>query len=281
MLVAGERRGRGSAPPVREISVTEQPPPRLRTDRLLWGIVIVVGVLILYVALRDRLPGWMRLFSGASPRTVHATVMHTTARITIVPSVGMELGVEESAALALAAVRAVEDRMNAFDPESDVGRLNRAPVGAWVSVDPLTWRVVMEALRFHRLTDGAFDATVGPLMALYAFPNAPVEKLPSDEAVAETLARVGSDRIRYEREGMKLARTAEGMRLDLGGIAKGFAVDQAVRALAAVGVENALVEIGGEVRVMGRVPEQPDTFQQVGAQSPDRKSTRLNSSHYS
>ncbi len=269
MLVAMERCGRAPRrPPVREFIVSEQPRPRLRTDRLLWGVVIVVGLLILYVALRDRVPGWIRVFSGASPRTVHASVMHTTARITIVPSMGMKLGVEESAELALAAVRAVENRMNAFDPESDVGRLNGAPAGAWVSVDPLTWRVVMEALRFHCLTDGAFDATVGPLMGLYAFSNAPVDELPSDETVAEMLDRVGSDKIRYEREGMKLALTAEGMRLDLGGIAKGFAVDQAVRALAAVGVEHALVEIGGEVRVMGRVPEQPNTFQQVGAETP-------------
>jgi len=235
-----------------------------RQQRLLWIAVAFVGILIGYAYLRDH-PALGPLLLDARPYHDEIEVMHTVARLTIVPTRSMRMTPEEAAARALEAVRAVEQRMNAHDPQSDIGRLNDAPAGALVSVDPLTWGVMMEALRYHRLTGGAFDVTVGPLLALYRYENKPVTSLPPAQLVRETRARVGSDKILFEREGMKLGLRAADMRVDLGAIAKGFAVDQAMAALQDAGVENALVEIGGEIRLIGEVPlDEPNARQQIG-----------------
>ncbi|MCX7935209.1 MAG: FAD:protein FMN transferase, partial [Planctomycetota bacterium] len=134
------------------------------------------------------------------------------------------------------------------------GRLNRQAAGAWLEVNPLTWEVIMQALRLHRLTEGAFDITVEPLLRLYHYCQGEIAALPPAEEIAAARQRVGSDKILYEREGMRLGFKVDGMAIDLGGLAPGFAVDRAAAALTAVGIRQALVELGGEVRLLGNSP---------------------------
>ncbi|MBP5234005.1 MAG: FAD:protein FMN transferase, partial [Planctomycetes bacterium] len=151
-----------------------------------------------------------------------------------------------------AAVRRVEKRMSRFDPESDVSRFNAAAPGEMVAVDPLTWMALTEAMRVHVLSGGAFDPTVLPLLRLYDWGNREARHFPGDDAVAAARAVVGMDKIVWEREGMRVGKRVAGVQLDLGGVAKGLGVDLAAGCLAARGVRNAVVDIGGEQRVLGR-----------------------------
>ncbi len=179
-------------------------------------------------------------------------IMQSEARVCVVPGFGMAEGKRAAAQRALAAMREVERLMSKFAAASDIGRLNRQNAGSWVEVHPLTWQVVMQALRLHRLTEGAFDITVEPLLRLYHYSQGEVAELPSADDIAMALRRVGGDKLHYEREGMRLGFKVDGMSLDLGGLAPGFAVDRAAAALARAGVKDALVELGGEIRVLGK-----------------------------
>ncbi len=181
-------------------------------------------------------------------------VMTTRATVTVVPNAGMRVSREEAAERALAAIERVAELMGPAGEKSDIRRFNEAAPGEWVAVDPLTWRVLEEARRFHILSGGAFDITVGPLMKSYAWSLREEEALPSPERIAKARETVGMEKVKFAREGMRVAPARAGMRLDLGAIAKGFAVDQAIASLKADGVADALVEVGGEVRAIGRAP---------------------------
>ncbi len=195
-------------------------------------------------------------------------VMRTYARITIPEGEGFDLSPAELAREAEKAVRRVNDLMSPRGEASDIARLNSLAANEWREVDPLTWTVVMEALRWNRLTDGAFDPTIGPVKRLFRFDREETEKWPGEGELRQAKSRVGADKILFNREGMRLAFSQSGMTLDLGAIAKCFAVDQAAEVLIAHGVKNAVVDIGGELRVIGQKPGNPPAPWRTGIRNP-------------
>lgn len=210
--------------------------------------------------------GWLWRNNAAALREFET--MRTYARIIVPEGSGSSLTPTELADLAEQAVQEVNNLMSPFGETSDIRRLNQAGAGVWVEVSPATWTVVMEALRWHRLTGGAFDPTIGPLKRLFVFDRKETDAWPTPERLAEARARVGAEKLRFDREGMRLSWDVDGMTLDLGAIAKGYAADRAASVLVANGAQNALVDVGGELRVLGEKPEQPPTPWRVGVRDP-------------
>lgn len=139
-----------------------------------------------------------------------------------------------------AAVARVHSLMSYHQPESELSRLNRDAATGWQEVDPRTYRVIEAALQFAASSEGAFDPTVAPrLEALGYLPRFGAATTPG--ATWRDVEIEKGRRVRYHRA----------LRLDLGGIAKGYAVDQAVEALLAIGIENIIVNAGGDLRVAG------------------------------
>ncbi|MDR3210384.1 MAG: FAD:protein FMN transferase [Planctomycetota bacterium] len=237
-------------------------PPGSRSPRYL--LPILAAVLIGYFLARQ-VNGW-RIQSDGAERQF--SVMNTYARITIPPGHGSEKAAEELANLAEDAIRDVDRRMRPSGDASEIGRLNASDPGEWLDVSPATWTVVMESLRWHRLTDGAFDPTIGPIKRLFRFDKREITNWPSEEEVSTARERVGAEKLRFQREGMRLSWSRDGMTLDLGGIAKGYGVDQAIAALQEQGVSNALVEVGGEVRGLGQKSSQPPQPWRTGIMNP-------------
>ena len=207
-----------------------------------------LGAGLLGVALAPR---WLQ----GRPTVHRATtvVMGTVAEIAVVDGHDARAG----AALRAAAseLRRVEALMSRFDPASDVGRFNDARVGTRVPVSPETVSVVREAVEWARITDGAFDPTLASLTR--AWDPAVVSRPPS---------RVGLDAARRDARGWShLEWGTDGTRgwlvrgpgtaLDLGGIAKGWGIDRAADVLAALGVEAALVNVGGDLVALGTGPD--------------------------
>ncbi len=216
---------------------------------------------------------WPRLTGAYRPapeiyRAELGLVMGTSAHLAVAVDGGLTVTPAEAAERAFAAAKRVEKLMSRFDPQSDLSRLNASPAGQWVAVDPDLWEVLANAQRFNRLSGGAFDVTVAPLIEIYRYGNGPA-KLPDPEVVAQAKLRVGGAGLELEREGFKARLAKPGMKLDLGAIAKGFGVDAAREALLAVGAKNAVIEIGGEVWIMGeKLPPRPSARQELGSSKP-------------
>jgi thiamine biosynthesis lipoprotein len=127
--------------------------------------------------------------------------------------------------------------------------------------------VVGRAREAALASGGVFDPTVLPLMRLYGFYASGRSHLPADREIAETLRAVGADGIAIDREAGTLGLERRGAALDLGGIGKGWAVDQAVAALRAEGVESGLVDVGRNVYALG-TPEEGAEGWSVGVVHP-------------
>lgn len=148
------------------------------------------------------------------------------------------------------AMKRVDRMMSTYRPESPLSRLNRTGHEGWVQLPPPLFTVIASAWEYARLSDGAFDATVGPLVRLWGFYDKQ-GRLPDPTEEAEVRGRIG-----YRHAVLDSARGAvrfdlPGVEIDLGGIAKGYALDQAVCALRAEGIKAATVDAGGNLFLVG------------------------------
>ncbi|PVX29685.1 FAD:protein FMN transferase [Sphingomonas pokkalii] len=156
-------------------------------------------------------------------------------------------------------VQAVLARMIAefshYEPGSRIGRFNRLPLGRWHPLAPETIRVLDAAFAVWERSGGAFDPAAGLLVDLWGFgPAGPRANLPSAGAVAEARGMSGAAYLEYDRGACRMRRR-EAVRIDLSGIAKGYAVDAVAERLVSLGIEDFLIEIGGELRGEGIKPD--------------------------
>lgn len=158
----------------------------------------------------------------------------------------------------------LEAIFNLFDRGSELSRLNDTQKA--VVSEPL-FDIIQQAQGFYRLTDGAFDITVGPASVLWK--KAIASKiLPGPDAVAQALSLASSDFIYLDAKTREVALLKSGMRIDLGGIAKGFALDRAVRKLKDAQIDSALINAGGNIYCLGTNHRAP---WRVGVQDPFRE----------
>ncbi|HGO5823836.1 TPA: FAD:protein FMN transferase [Mannheimia haemolytica] len=149
----------------------------------------------------------------------------------------------------------VNNQMSTYQQDSEISRFNQAKqADQAVEISQDFAKVVQEAIRLNEVTEGALDVTVGPLVNLWGFgPDKRLNKVPSDEQIAERSSYVGIDKISLEMSGKpQLTKSVANLYLDLSAIAKGFGVDKLAEHLETIGVSNYLVEIGGELRGKGK-----------------------------
>jgi thiamine biosynthesis lipoprotein len=140
-----------------------------------------------------------------------------------------------------AAIARVERLMSVHAPDSELSLLNRHAFERTIPVDPWTYTVLAAAQRFWQASGGLFDCTIAPILARHGF-------LPPEIAREDTLPATQADVLLLDDGRVRFRRP---LMLDLGGIAKGFAVDRAVEALQQNGIESGAVNGGGDLRVFG------------------------------
>lgn len=146
----------------------------------------------------------------------------------------------------------VNELMSTYLEDSDISKFNRADSTDWQSVDPDTVEVVARAIEIAKLTEGAFDPTVGPAVNEWNFgPNKKEAKLPSEERLSKLKSLVGYQTIEVRAEPAAIRKSNPQAELDLSAIAKGYAVDRVGQALGKLGYENYMVVVGGEVMTRG------------------------------
>jgi len=157
---------------------------------------------------------------------------------------GHEGTLRRAAEAALDEVDRIDRLMSHYRPESPLSRLNRDAGHRPVPVDAELLGLVAEALRYSRESGGAFDVTVGPLMKAWGFFQGD-GRVPDDRELEAARRRVGWGHVLLDPRGGTIRFGRPGLELDLGGIAKGHAVDRAVGVLRRAGLTAALVSAGG------------------------------------
>lgn len=144
---------------------------------------------------------------------------------------------------ALDEVDRIDRLMSHYKPESPLSRINRDAAQHPVTVDPELFAFIAEAMRYTRESEGAFDITVGPLMKAWGFFKGE-GLMPSEADLVIARRAVGASHVLMNATNGTIAFDRPGVELDLGGIAKGYAVDRAVALLKQRGVTAALVSAG-------------------------------------
>ena len=195
----------------------------------------------------------------------YRVVMGTSARVVV-----MARG-EKTAQRCIEAAFEVQDRieslMSDYREDSELSKVNREAAQGPVAVSEMTFEVLQQSIHFAKLSEGAFDVTVGPLVDLWRKAGR-TNQLPTEEALAEARRKVGSDKLILDEKNRTVRFAAEGMRIDLGGIGKGYAVDKAVEALQEQGAMGGMVDLGGNIRCFGCPPQGQDCWR-IGLQDPN------------
>jgi len=158
---------------------------------------------------------------------------------------------------AFARIAELNGILSDYDPDSELSRLSHTSgEGKAVPVSTTLWKVLTRAQDFAVMSDGAFDITVGPLVNVWRRARRKQE-MPSAELLAEMKARVGYKNLRLNPENHTAELLIPEMRLDLGAIAKIFAVDEAIAVLKKRGIERALVGGSGDMTASDAPPGLP------------------------
>jgi len=166
-----------------------------------------------------------------------------------------------------AAVDEVDAQMSTWRPDSDLMRLNAAPVGAWTTVPERLREVLRLGLEIGRASGGAFDIGMGDAVTAWGF--GPGAATPDGIRAAMTADHLPAHEV-LDVDEVQVRKTAP-IALDLNGIAKGYGVDRLAETLRDHGIENALVGIDGEMRALGLRPDGQAWTVAVEAPDPARR----------
>lgn len=170
-----------------------------------------------------------------------------------------------AALAAYARVRQLNTVLSDYEDDSELTALSRtAGQGKPVPVSRDLWQVLEQADRWAALSDGAFDVTAGPYISLWRRARR-IYRLPEPEKMEAARQAVGRDKLRLDRRHHTVELLAPRMRLDLGGIAKGYAVDAALATLRQHGIQSALVAGSGDMAASGPPPGKPGWRIELGA----------------
>ena len=148
-------------------------------------------------------------------------------------------------------LKEVNRQMSHYQPDSDLSRFNRAPAGVPFKVPPEFARVIRQALELNRLSQGAFDPTLGPVIDLWGFgPQTDVHVVPADTLLREAMRKTGCQHLSVTAND-ELVKDIPDLRLNPSSLVKGFGSDEMARVLRAHGLANFYVAISGDVATAG------------------------------
>lgn len=153
----------------------------------------------------------------------------------------------------------IENKMSTYRSDSELSRLNRAPVNEWITLSPELFLVIQKALEISVLSEGAFDVTVGPLVNIWGFgPDTKAQDLPSEQQIQKILSeQVGYQYLTLDVANQSIKKQKPGY-IDLSAIVPGYGADRLADLLTSYGIENYLVDISGELRASGtKAKKQP------------------------
>jgi thiamine biosynthesis lipoprotein len=163
-------------------------------------------------------------------------------------------------------MRHIDDSMSTYKPDSEVSRVNQLAAQQVMPISAELFKLLQTALDYSRITEGAFDITYASVGYMYDFRE---RKRPSEEQIRAALPAINYRHVILDEKARTVHFSQPGVRIDLGGIAKGYSVDCGIEVLRKLGYKHALVNAGGDSRVIGdrfgrpwivgiRHPDHPD-----------------------
>jgi thiamine biosynthesis lipoprotein len=186
-------------------------------------------------------------------------------RIAVELAAGDAAAAEKAIDAVIAEMHRIDVLMSVYKPDSQVSRVNRDAAAGPVKVDPELAALVARALEFSEMSGGAFDITYASVGYLYDYR---AHKHPSDSQIAAALPGINWRHVVVDLPASTIRFTRPGVRIDLGGIAKGYAVDTSIAILQTLGITHATVTAGGDSRIIGDRDGRPWI---VGIRHPDDK----------
>ncbi len=172
-------------------------------------------------------------------------------------------------------LESIEQSISTYREDSELSRFNTQQSLDWIEVSLPLAQIVVHAQEISKLSDGAFDITMGPLVELWGFGSRKSTlKPPTVEQIAKASTRVGYRHLQSRLAPPALRKLRADLSLDLSAMAKGYAVDRIAELLNARGLENYLIEIGGEIRARGR--KAPGKAWRVGIEQPRAQNRSVN-----
>ncbi len=216
----------------------------LRFDRTIF-LIFIIGLTFLAIFL-------IRIFAN-SPRTVYyelnGITMGTYCRIVISSS---KTSSKQLAEIIFRELERIYKKYNPKDPQSVISYINSSE--GWIDLDEETFVLIDSALKFSDLTNGAFDPALGQLISVWGFDKLDEkvpDTIPADTVIKQTLEHSGYKRVELDPKTRRIALT-NNVRLDLGGIAKGYALDRAYQIAKEIDPDcTGFVEVGGDIRIIG------------------------------
>jgi len=190
--------------------------------------------------------------AGAEIIAVAGTTMGTSWQVHVAARRGLDRAALETAIQSRLGGLVAE--MSHWEADSLLSRFNRLPAGSWMALPPDFATVIAAGLNIALASNGAFDPTIGALVDAWGLGPLPATAPPGAAAIAAARAVSGWQKLEYDPAARRL-RQPGGLRLDLSGIAKGYAVDAVADLLQAQGHGHCLVEVGGELAGRGVKPD--------------------------
>ena len=187
------------------------------------------------------------------PGAIRQSEPHMGTTVTITVADGGHPEADLAISEAFAEFRRIDQMLSTHRGDSEISRLNRDKVID--NPSPELVANLRKALSYSRLAEGAFDVTVQPILDLYEQTLVGLEREPTPDEIALALEKVDYRTVRVSNLRIEIGANQE---ITLGGIAKGYAVDSAAAVLRTHGIADAIVEAGGDLRVMGRKTEGKD-----------------------
>ena len=196
-------------------------------------------------------------------------VMGTVARLDFYGNSNALL--EQAADEAQQEFRRLEAMCSIYDPESELSCLNRSAFQRPFHCSEDLWEILQYARKYYTLSDGAFDVTIKPLMKLWGF-HRKRSTLPEQKEIEEAKKLVGLDKVVFHDSDRTVRFSVEGIGIDLGGIAKGYALDKAGKKVMLLGVNTGILDLGGNLFCLPNPPpgKKRDAYR-IGIRNPLNK----------
>ena len=208
--------------------------------KLTWGVVVCLQV-------------WWLLGCAPSAHVVKRGQMHMGTLVFLTAVASDDQLAHDAIEKGFAEIHRLEEILSTWIPESELSRVNAAAGNAPVKVSPETIEVLEHSLAMARLTDGGFNVAIGP--AVEAWNVSREGRIPSQEALDAARSLMDLSEVHVNKEAGTVYLARSGMRVDVGGIGKGYAADSAARVMQEAGAAAGVVAISGDIKTFGRLPD--------------------------